>query len=61
VLHTGQKPAFEGFTSGRKLADDAWSPGGDRVALAGLRGRPVTALAGIANPQAFFGCSGTAA
>lgn len=55
VLHTGQKPAFEGFTSSRQLADDAWSPGGDRVALASLRGRPVTALAGIANPWAFFG------
>lgn len=55
VLHTGQRPAFEGFTSSRHLADDAWSPGGGQVALAGLRGRPVTALAGIANPQAFFG------
>lgn len=55
VLHTGAKPAFEGFTSRRKLADDAWSPAGQQVALAGLRGRPVTALAGIANPQAFFG------
>ncbi len=58
VLHTGQKPAFEGFTSRRQLADDAWSPSGDRVALDGLRGRPVTALAGIANPQAFFGMLG---
>lgn len=55
VLHTGQRPAFEGFTSSRQLADDAWSPDGGQVALAGLRGRPVTALAGIANPQAFFG------
>lgn len=55
VLHTGSKPAFEGFTSHRSLADDAWSPAGHHVALAGLRGRPVTALAAIANPQAFFG------
>lgn len=54
VLHTGQHPAFEGFNSSRQLADDAWPPNGHRVALAGLRGRPVTALAGIANPQAFF-------
>jgi tetraacyldisaccharide 4'-kinase len=54
VLHTGAQPAFEGFTSRRQLADDAWPPGGRQVALAGLRGRPVTALAGIANPQAFF-------
>jgi tetraacyldisaccharide 4'-kinase len=55
VLHTGSKPAFEGFTSRRRLADDAWSSAGSQIALAGLRGRPVTALAGIANPQAFFG------
>lgn len=55
LLHTGQRPAFEGFTSSRQLAGDAWSPGGGQVALAGLHGRPVTALAGIANPQAFFG------
>lgn len=55
VLHTGQHPAFEGFNSSRQLADDAWSPSGHQVALASLRGRPVTALAGIANPQAFFG------
>lgn len=55
LLHTGQRPAFEGFTSSRQLAGDAWSPGGGQVALAGLHGRPVTALAGIANPRAFFG------
>ncbi|WP_431096243.1 tetraacyldisaccharide 4'-kinase [Polaromonas aquatica] len=54
VLHTGQKPAFEGFTSSRKLADDARSPTGNLVPLADLRARPLTALAGIANPQAFF-------
>lgn len=54
VLHTGARPAFEGFTSRRRLAEDAWSPDESQVALAGLRGRPVTALAGIANPQAFF-------
>jgi tetraacyldisaccharide 4'-kinase len=54
VLHTGQHPAFEGFSSSRQLADDAWSQAGHRVALAGLQGRPLTALAGIASPQAFF-------
>lgn len=58
VLHTGARPAFEGFTSRRQLADDAWTPDGSQVPLAGLRGRPVTALAGIANPQAFFGMLG---
>jgi tetraacyldisaccharide 4'-kinase len=55
VLHTGQHPAFEGFKSSRQLSEDAWSPNGQKAALDGLRGRPVTALAGIANPQAFFG------
>jgi tetraacyldisaccharide 4'-kinase len=54
VLHTGQHPAFEGFRSSRQLAQDAWSAGGEQVALDGLRGRRVTALAGIANPHAFF-------
>jgi tetraacyldisaccharide 4'-kinase len=55
VLHTGQKPAFEGFISIRQLADEARSPDGRQVALSSLRGQPLTALAGIANPQAFFG------
>jgi tetraacyldisaccharide 4'-kinase len=54
VLHTGQKPAFEGFTSSRQLADHAVAANGSRVALTTLRGRPLTALAGIANPDAFF-------
>lgn len=54
VLHTGQKPAFEGFTSSRQLADDATAADGSRVALTALRGRPLVALAGIANPEVFF-------
>jgi tetraacyldisaccharide 4'-kinase len=54
VLHTGQKPAFGGFTSSRQLADHAVAANGTRVALTTLRGRPLTALAGIANPDAFF-------
>ena len=54
VLHTGQKPAFEGFTSSRQLADHATAADGSRIALAALRGRPLVALAGIASPEAFF-------
>ena len=54
VLHTGQKPAFEGFTSSRQLADHAIAADGSRVALTSLQGRPLAALAGIANPDAFF-------
>lgn len=54
VLHTGQQAAFEGFTSRRHLADKAYAVNGDQVALADLQGRPLTAMAGIANPEAFF-------
>ena len=54
VLHTGQKPAFEGFTSTRKLADHAIAADGQQISLASLRGLPLTALAGIAHPEAFI-------
>ncbi|MEO8386858.1 tetraacyldisaccharide 4'-kinase [Polaromonas sp.] len=54
VLHTGKKPAFDGFASTRQLNTHAYSASGEAVLLAGLRARPVAALAGIANPDAFF-------
>lgn len=54
VLHTGQQPAFAGFTSSRQLAAHAVAHDGRRIALAGLRGQPLLALAGIASPEAFF-------
>lgn len=54
VLHTGQKPAFEGFVSTRQLGSEAYPARGEPVSLASLRGRPLAALAGIANPEAFF-------
>lgn len=54
VLHTGQKPAFAGFTSIRQLANHALATDGSQVALSALRGQPLVALAGIANPEAFF-------
>ena len=54
VLHTGRKPAFEGFTSTRQLADHALAADGSQVALSALLGQPLVALAGIANPHAFF-------
>ena len=54
VLHTGQKPAFEGFTSRRQLANHAVASDGSQVALAALRHRSLTALAGIASPESFF-------
>lgn len=54
LLHTGQKPAFEGFTSSRELADHATAADGSPVALTSLQGRRLIALAGIASPEAFF-------
>ena len=54
VLHTGQKPVFEGFTAHRQLADHAVAPDGSRVPLTTLLRQPLVALAGIANPEAFF-------
>jgi tetraacyldisaccharide 4'-kinase len=55
VLHTGKQAAFGGYASSRRLADDAYNLNGHRVTLASLRGRPLLAMAGIANPEAFFG------
>lgn len=54
VLHTGKTPAFEGFVSSRQLADHAVAADGSQVALSALRGQRLAALAGIANPEAFF-------
>ena len=54
VLHTGLTPAFAGFTSSRKLADYAVAADGSRVELNALNHQPLVALAGIANPEAFF-------
>lgn len=54
VLHTGQTPAFEGYRSSRRLASHAVAADGSRVALDSLRGQRLIAVAGIANPQAFF-------
>ncbi len=54
VLHTGQSPAFTGYVSTRRLADYGLDANGKHVALSSLNGQALTALAGIANPQAFF-------
>ena len=54
VLHTGERAVFEGFTSTRRLADNARRADGSRVALASLAGQRLLALAGIAKPEAFF-------
>lgn len=54
VLHTGQSPAFGGFTSSRQLADYALGSDGNRVPLDSLKGQALIALAAIAHPDAFF-------
>ena len=54
VLHSGARPAFAGYRSQRALASHALRSDGSKVLLDSLIGKPLTALAGIANPQAFF-------
>lgn len=54
VLHTGQIPAFSGFTSARQLAPYALAPDGRKVLLSSLEGKSLVAVAAIANPDAFF-------
>ena len=63
VLHTGQQhPQHPGFAGGwagcfratRALADHAVRSDGSTLALTALRGKPVAAVAGIANPAQFF-------
>ncbi len=54
VLHTGAHPTLDGYRSRRGLADDAVRVDGSHVPLTSLIGAPLTALAAIAKPQAFF-------
>jgi tetraacyldisaccharide 4'-kinase len=54
VLHTGRQAAFAGYTSTRTLANRAVAQDGSSVPLQSLKGIPLIALAGIANPGAFF-------
>jgi tetraacyldisaccharide 4'-kinase len=54
VLRDGTAPGVQGFEVKRRLAGVAHRPDGTRIDLASLKGRPLTAVAGIARPQAFF-------
>lgn len=56
VLHTGDRPAFEGFRAVRRLQAFGIDRTGKRFALRELSEGPraCIALAGIAQPQAFF-------
>ncbi|HQD14853.1 MAG TPA: tetraacyldisaccharide 4'-kinase [Ottowia sp.] len=50
----GGSAAPHGFVATRRLAEHAVHADGDQVPLAELRGQPLTALAAIARPEAFF-------
>jgi tetraacyldisaccharide 4'-kinase len=57
VLHTGTNPAFAGYRAQRSLATFAVGSDGVQVPLESLRApdaKPLMALAGIAQPEAFF-------
>ncbi|ROZ77152.1 tetraacyldisaccharide 4'-kinase [Ramlibacter sp. WS9] len=54
VLSAGAPPGIRGFTARRRLASHAVRSDGTRTLLADLAGRPLTAVAGIAKPEAFF-------
>ena len=54
VLHTGQRPAFAGFTAQRSLASFAVAADGSIVPLHTLQGQPLLAVAAIAKPESFF-------
>lgn len=55
VLHTGNHPAFAGFTAQRALQPFAQSQDGTRIPLEQLaQQQPYIALAGIAQPESFF-------
>lgn len=55
VLHTGREPAFGGYTAQRALRPFATTKDGTRVSLDVLSQMPAcVALAGIAQPAAFF-------
>jgi tetraacyldisaccharide 4'-kinase len=54
VLRPTSRDELGGFEVRRRLADFAMRANGEQTTLAELRDRPLTALAGIATPQAFF-------
>lgn len=54
MLTHGEPPGIAGHRMQRRLAAQAVRADGTRMALHALRGTPVHAIAGIANPEAFF-------
>jgi tetraacyldisaccharide 4'-kinase len=54
ILHTGTVDAPNAFILQRQLAGHAADADGNTTDLSAFAGQPVTAVAGIAQPQAFF-------
>ncbi|MDP3759894.1 MAG: tetraacyldisaccharide 4'-kinase [Ramlibacter sp.] len=54
VLRTGAPEGIDGFDATRRLAPHAMRADGKRVPLEALKGRQLTAIAGVARPEAFF-------
>lgn len=57
ILHTGDRPAFQGYTAIRSLSDFAVGKDGQTVPLESLRQgsqTPLIAVAGIGQPDTFF-------
>jgi len=54
VVHSANQPIFGGWRARRSLARDAVRADGTTTALSALAGVPLTAVAGIAQPMAFF-------
>ena len=54
LLHTGPNDLPGGFRAQRQLASFALDANGQKVPLASLSHRPVDAVAGLAQPDAFF-------
>lgn len=54
IVHSTSQPVFAGWRARRTLARDAVRADGRTTALSALAGVPLTAVAGIAQPAAFF-------
>ena len=54
VLHTGHASQFSGYVSTRRLAPIATKASGEQLPIAAFRNKRVSAIAAIANPEAFF-------
>lgn len=54
AIRAGEPAGIEGWRIDRGLASSAVRADGRRVGLSELRGQPLTAIAGIAKPDAFF-------